>query len=204
MLPDGSVNPGEMTSFNHYALGAVADWLHRTVAGLAPAAPGYRELLVHPRPSIALTSASARHLTPYGEAGVAWERADGRFHLRVRVPVGTTARVFLPGAGEPVAVGHGEHHWEVADPFPQGRDLVTVRDVLDDPATWSAIVTAAVETGVAAEGEAQAAGRLAAYLDAPASDVTRALSVQGSLPGTGALRHRVDAILRSTIDHRSR
>ncbi|MGL1682664.1 hypothetical protein ACSTIO_23860, partial [Vibrio parahaemolyticus] len=35
MLPDGSVNPGEMTSFNHYALGAVADWLHRTVAGLA-------------------------------------------------------------------------------------------------------------------------------------------------------------------------
>ena len=42
LLPDGTVNPGEMTSFNHYALGAVADWLHRTVAGLAPAAPGYR------------------------------------------------------------------------------------------------------------------------------------------------------------------
>ncbi|MCB0241082.1 MAG: alpha-L-rhamnosidase, partial [Anaerolineae bacterium] len=37
MLPDGRVNPGKMTSFNHYALGAVADWLHRTVAGLAPA-----------------------------------------------------------------------------------------------------------------------------------------------------------------------
>ncbi len=40
MLPDGSINPGDMTSFNHYAFGAVADWLHRTVAGLAPAAPG--------------------------------------------------------------------------------------------------------------------------------------------------------------------
>ena len=49
MLPDGTINPGQMTSFNHYALGAVADWLHRTVAGLAPAAPGYRELLVRPR-----------------------------------------------------------------------------------------------------------------------------------------------------------
>ncbi len=36
LLPDGSVNPGQMTSFNHYAFGAVADWLHRTVAGLAP------------------------------------------------------------------------------------------------------------------------------------------------------------------------
>ena len=40
LLPDGTVNPGEMTSFNHYALGAVADWLHRTVAGLRPARPG--------------------------------------------------------------------------------------------------------------------------------------------------------------------
>ncbi|MFD3598744.1 family 78 glycoside hydrolase catalytic domain, partial [Streptomyces sp. NPDC058656] len=91
MLPDGSINPGEMTSFNHYALGAVADWLHRRVAGLAPAAPGYREILVHPLPSAALTSASARHLTPYGEARVAWVREDGQFRLDVRVPVGVTA-----------------------------------------------------------------------------------------------------------------
>ena len=43
MLPDGTINPGDMTSFNHYAFGAVADWLHRTVGGLAPAAPGYRK-----------------------------------------------------------------------------------------------------------------------------------------------------------------
>jgi alpha-L-rhamnosidase len=40
MRPDGTINPGEMTSFNHYALGAVADWLQRSVGGLAPAAPG--------------------------------------------------------------------------------------------------------------------------------------------------------------------
>ena len=44
LRPDGTVNPGTMTSFNHYALGAVAGWLHRVVAGLAPAAPGYREI----------------------------------------------------------------------------------------------------------------------------------------------------------------
>ena len=41
MLPDGTINPGEMTSFNHYALGAVADWMHRTIGGIAPVAPGY-------------------------------------------------------------------------------------------------------------------------------------------------------------------
>lgn len=182
VLPDGSINPGEMTSFNHYALGAVADWLHRTVAGLAPAAPGYREVLVHPRPSADLTSASARHVTPYGEAAVAWERAEGTFRLDVRVPVGASARVHLPGAAEARTVSHGEHHWEVPDPVPDGvgpHTTATVREVLDDPAIWSAVVTAAVETGVAVRGEAQAAAALAAYLDAPATELARALDPEG-------------------------
>ncbi|HEY8718009.1 family 78 glycoside hydrolase catalytic domain, partial [Pengzhenrongella sp.] len=116
MRPDGSINPGEMTSFNHYALGAVADWLHRTVAGLAPAAPGYRALVVRPQPTAELTRAAARHLSPYGEASVAWERADGRLHLTVHVPVGATAEVYVPGSPAPERVGHGEHRWDVPDP----------------------------------------------------------------------------------------
>ena len=41
MLPDGTINPGQMTSFNHYALGAVADWMHRVIGGIAPLEPGY-------------------------------------------------------------------------------------------------------------------------------------------------------------------
>ena len=55
MLPDGTINPGEMTSFNHYALGAVADWMHRTIGGIAPAEPGYAKVLVAPRPGGGLT-----------------------------------------------------------------------------------------------------------------------------------------------------
>ena len=78
MLPDGSINPGDMTSFNHYAFGAVADWLHRTVAGLAPAAPGYRRLRIAPRPGPGITSAAATHETPYGTAAVAWTLTTGR------------------------------------------------------------------------------------------------------------------------------
>jgi alpha-L-rhamnosidase len=93
LLPDGSINPGDMTSFNHYALGAVADWLHRSVAELAPMEPGYRRLLVRPRPSRLLEAARARLMTPYGEASVAWERADGWLHLRVVVPPGAGAEV---------------------------------------------------------------------------------------------------------------
>ena len=44
LRPDGTLNPGGMTSFNHVALGSVADWLHRVAAGLAPAAPGYKKI----------------------------------------------------------------------------------------------------------------------------------------------------------------
>ncbi|MGK9149134.1 glycoside hydrolase family 78 protein [Plantibacter flavus] len=108
MLPDGSVNPGDMTSFNHYALGAVADWLHRVVAGLAPAAPGYRAIRFEPRPGGGFTSAGATHLTPYGEASVDWSIADATLSTTVTVPFGTTAVVALPGLPE-VEVGPGTH-----------------------------------------------------------------------------------------------
>jgi alpha-L-rhamnosidase len=110
MLPDGTINPGQMTSFNHYALGAVADWMHRTLAGLAPAAPGYKEIVVRPRPGGGLTHARAAHRTPYGDAEVSWERDGERFTLHVLVPPNTTAAVHLPGAPErAVQAGPGRH-----------------------------------------------------------------------------------------------
>ena len=93
---DGSINPGDMTSFNHYAFGAVADFLHRQVAGLAPAAPGYRELLVAPRPGGGLTEVEATHLTPYGPARVHWRRDGEQLIVDLTVPPSTTARVMLP------------------------------------------------------------------------------------------------------------
>jgi alpha-L-rhamnosidase len=121
MLPDGSINPGDMTSFNHYAFGAVADWLHRTVAGLAPAAPGYRRLRVAPRPGPGLTSAAATHETPYGTAEVSWTLAAGtQFALEVTVPPNTTAEVALPDGSAPVEVGAGRHSFSatIAEPVP--------------------------------------------------------------------------------------
>lgn len=116
MLPDGSINPGGMTSFNHYALGAVAAWLQRTVGGLAPAEPGYRVIDVAPVPGGGLRAAESVHRTPYGWAASSWRLDDdGRLELDVVVPVGATARVTLPGrSGEPpagpVVLGHGRHH----------------------------------------------------------------------------------------------
>jgi alpha-L-rhamnosidase len=116
MLPDGSVNPGEMTSFNHYAFGAIADWLHRAVGGLAPAAPGYRRLEIRPRPG-GLTHARARHRTPYGLAECAWRIEAGKIAVEVVVPPNATARVTLPlSDAEPVEVGSGTHRWSYAVP----------------------------------------------------------------------------------------
>ncbi|WP_026409958.1 family 78 glycoside hydrolase catalytic domain [Actinomyces dentalis] len=111
MLPDGSINPGGMTSFNHYALGAVAAWLERTVGGLAPAEPGYRVIEVAPVPGGGLSSAESVHRTPYGWAASAWRLGGGgRLELDVVVPVGARARVRLPGSTAPVELGHGRHH----------------------------------------------------------------------------------------------
>jgi len=113
MLPDGSINAGEMTSFNHYALGAVADWMHRVLGGLAPGAPGYRTLLVAPRPGGGIAWATTAHRTPYGLAEVSWRRESGRLAVDVLVPTGTTALVTLPGA-PPVQAGPGLHRFDCA------------------------------------------------------------------------------------------
>jgi alpha-L-rhamnosidase len=140
MLPDGSINPGEMTSFNHYALGAVADWLHRSVAGLAPAAPGYRRMEVRPLPGGGLTHAHARHRTPYGMAEAGWALADGQITVDLLVPPGVTAEIALPGRDTTIEVGSGAHRWvypyQVPEPPRQPLTLdSTWIDLADDPAT---------------------------------------------------------------------
>jgi alpha-L-rhamnosidase len=197
MLEDGAINPGQMTSFNHYALGAVADWLHRTVAGLAPAAPGYRRLLVHPYPTRRLTRAWARHRTPYGDAEAGWERADGVIVVRAVVPVGATAVVHLPGDEEPREVGHGTHEWRCPanwDGNGAAPDLATVRDVLDHESAWEQVVAAATDLEVVG-GEAEAAGRLKAYLDQPAGVLADALAPRGLVDRGEELRARLAGVI---------
>jgi alpha-L-rhamnosidase len=145
MLPDGSINPGEMTSFNHYALGAVADWLHRTVAGLAPAEPGYRKIAIQPRPGGGIHHASARHLTPYGLAECGWSTEGQTIAIHITVPPNVTALVSLPGKNaEPFEVGPGTHNWSYPYQDPDARGPLSVdhliRELADDPNAWTAIM----------------------------------------------------------------
>jgi alpha-L-rhamnosidase len=133
-----------MTSFNHYALGAVADWLHRTVGGLAPAGPGYRQIAVQPRPGGGMTWASARHITPYGMAECSWTIQDGKLEVNVTVPPNTTALVSLPGGQEnPIEVNSGTHSWSYAYEDPHARGPLsldsTIGEIHADPAAWAAV-----------------------------------------------------------------
>jgi alpha-L-rhamnosidase len=97
MLPDGTINPGEMTSFNHYALGAVADWMHRTIGGIAPLAPGYARVLVAPRPGGGLTWANTSLETPHGLVEVRWWQQDGdRLVVDTTLPEGVSGVLSLP------------------------------------------------------------------------------------------------------------
>ena len=101
MLPDGSINPGQMTSFNHYALGAVADWMHRVIGGIAPLEPGYSRVLIAPQPGGGITWAKASLRTRHGLVATSWSLEDAeKMRLEVNVPEGVTAVVRVPGEPE--------------------------------------------------------------------------------------------------------
>jgi alpha-L-rhamnosidase len=97
MLPDGTINPGQMTSFNHYALGAVADWMHRTIGGIAPLEPGYGKVLIAPRPGGGLTWATARLKTARGLVEVHWRDTGPDLSVEAAVPAGVSGVIRLPG-----------------------------------------------------------------------------------------------------------
>ncbi len=98
--PDSSFQEISMNSFNHYAYGAIGDWMVRVVAGLDidEAAPAYKHIVIHPQPGGGLTSARAELMTQYGSAASGWKLDGGQLKLEVRVPANTRATVRLPGA----------------------------------------------------------------------------------------------------------
>jgi len=83
-------------SLNHYAYGAIGNWLYQAVAGIAPGAPGYRHTLFQPQPAAGLTFASATYQSLYGTIATSWQIDGERFQLTVTVPANTTATVIIP------------------------------------------------------------------------------------------------------------
>lgn len=100
--PDGSFQDAGMNSFNHYAYGAIGEWLYRVVAGIDvdPTEPGYKHILFQPQPGGGLTHARATLDSPYGPLTSAWELTEAGFSLNVTIPANAHATVRLPAGSQ--------------------------------------------------------------------------------------------------------
>ncbi len=85
-------------SHSHPMFGSVCQWFYNRVAGINPdpAQPGFRHIIIRPRPVSDLQNARARYLSPYGPILSSWTLQDGRFTLEVSIPPNTTATVQIP------------------------------------------------------------------------------------------------------------
>ncbi len=100
--PDGSFQDAGMNSFNHYAYGAIGEWLYEVVAGIRPdpTEPGYRHVRIEPRPGGRLTWARATLEAMTGRIESGWSVTEGETRVDVRIPPGSRATIVLPGVAE--------------------------------------------------------------------------------------------------------
>lgn len=114
---NGAFQDAGMNSFNHYAYGAIGEWLYRVVAGIEidPAHPGYKHIFIQPQPGGRLKHARASLQSMYGKIESAWKIANSRLTLTIEIPANTSATIKLPQAiladvlenNQPLAVGNG-------------------------------------------------------------------------------------------------
>ena len=95
MKPDGTMWSPEMNSFNHYAYGAIGEWMYRVIAGIEidENAPGYKNIIFYPRPGGNLTQASGKYESSYGTVACEWKLDKNRLTVNCEVPANTTARI---------------------------------------------------------------------------------------------------------------
>ena len=108
VCPIGDDGTDMMISYNHYASGAVGDFLYRRVAGIEAVEPGYKTFAVKPLVGGGLTWARGSVRTPYGLVSAEWRHDGGQFTVSVQVPVGTTCRMTLPDGTETI-YGSGKY-----------------------------------------------------------------------------------------------
>ncbi|WP_397445695.1 family 78 glycoside hydrolase catalytic domain [Polaribacter sp. R77954] len=89
-------NPMSMNSLNHYAYGAIGEWMYERIGGIAPLEAGYKTIKIAPKPRKPLTSASTSLETPYGKVSSSWKVQGNEFQLSVTIPPNTSAKVIIP------------------------------------------------------------------------------------------------------------
>lgn len=97
---DGSFQNAGMNSFNHYAYGAVGDWMYRTITGINQTSPGFKTFYIKPEIGGELSYANASFNSMYGEIKSGWELKDGEILMKVSIPANTVANVHVPASSE--------------------------------------------------------------------------------------------------------
>lgn len=116
-----------MNSFNHYAYGAIGEWLYEGIAGISPLQPGYKKILIAPTPGGPLESAKAEYDSVYGRIASAWRKTAAGLELEITIPPNTTAQVVIPASADAqVSVDGGDLNENPAVAL-LGRDRDNVR-----------------------------------------------------------------------------
>ncbi len=93
---DSTFQDAGMNSFNHYAYGAIGDWMYRVSAGIETMKPGYKQILIQPHTTKRLEYSKASFESMYGTITSGWERKNGKITVTVKIPANTNAFVMLP------------------------------------------------------------------------------------------------------------
>jgi alpha-L-rhamnosidase len=94
--PDGSFEDPSMNSYNHYAYGAIGDWMYQNIAGIQAAAPGYKKIVIKPVIGGGLSWAEGNYDCSYGTIHCKWMIVGEKLDMVVTIPQNTTAEVFVP------------------------------------------------------------------------------------------------------------
>jgi alpha-L-rhamnosidase len=110
LKPDGTMWNPDMNSFNHYAYGAVSDWVFSVVGGIDtdPDKPGFKRAVLKPCPGPGITWAETEYQSGYGKIYLRWEIAGDDIDVTAEIPPNSGALLILPGK-EPVVLGSGEY-----------------------------------------------------------------------------------------------
>lgn len=137
--PDGSFNPANMNSLNHYAYGSIGSWMYRRLGGLEPVEPGYRRFRFRPQPIRGIPWAKCELDSPCGIIRCAWRCEGGRYTVELTVPANAAAEVCLPEREEVLTLDSGSYRWEYETSTSLELERytmeTTLKTVMEHPAT---------------------------------------------------------------------
>jgi alpha-L-rhamnosidase len=102
MHPDSTFEPASMNSFNHYAYGAIGDWMYRAVVGIdnEEGSVGYKKIRIKPYIIDTLTNASASLETYFGRISNSWKIDGKKIIMETSIPANTSAVIYYPSQRE--------------------------------------------------------------------------------------------------------